>query len=163
MDAILKEQAIDTVYAESFALDTKEWDTWLDLYTEDATYWMPAWKNEQEQTTDPACEISLIYYGNRSGLEDRVFRLRTELSFASAPLFRTAHLNSNFRVSEGDNDEIIVNSSWQTNAYRLGKTLMSFGIQEHRLRKTDQGLKICYRKITLNNDIVDSVLDVYCI
>jgi 3-phenylpropionate/cinnamic acid dioxygenase small subunit len=85
------------------------------------------------------------------------------LSFASSPLFRTAHLNSNYRVSEAGNGEIIVKSSWSTSAYRLGKTLRSFGLQEHRLRKTDEGLKICYRKIMLHNDIVDNVLDFYCI
>jgi len=161
MDVSTKEQAIDVILHEASALDHRQWDEWIDLYTEDATYWMPAWVDEHNLTSDPDREISLIYYGNRSGLEDRIFRIRTELSFATTPLPRTCHINSNFRVSENDAGEIVIHSSWVTHCYSLKKTREAFGLQEHRLRKTADGLKICYRKITLQNDMIDTVLDVY--
>src|SRR3712207_6909137 len=35
-------------------------------------------------TEDPHREMSLIYYGNKGGLEDRVFRIRTERSSATS-------------------------------------------------------------------------------
>ena len=152
MDASTKEQAIDVIINEAAALDHRQWDEWINLYTEDATYWMPAWVDEHNLTSDPAREISLIYYSDRSGIEDRIFRIRTELSFATTPLPR---------VSENDAGEIVVHSSWVTHCYSLKTSREAFGVQEHRLRKTDDGLKICYRKITLHNDMVDTVLDVY--
>ena len=161
MDASTKEQAIDVIINEAAALDHKQWDDWINLYTEDATYWMPAWVDEYVTTNDPKREISLIYYGDRSGIEDRVFRIRTGLSFATTPLPRTCHINSNFRVSENSAGEIVVHSSWVTHCYSLKKSREAFGVQEHRLRNTDDGLKICFRKITLHNDLVDTVLDVY--
>ena len=39
---------------------------------------MPVWDDADQLTEDPQREISLIWYGNRGGLEDRVFRIRTE-------------------------------------------------------------------------------------
>lgn len=144
MDASTKEQAIDVIINESAALDHRQWDEWVNLYTEDATYWMPAWIDEHTLVSNPKREISLIYYGDRSGLEDRVFRIRTELSFATTPLPRTCHMNSNFRVSENDAGEIVIHSSWVTHCYSLKVSRAAFGVQEHRLRKTDDGLKICF-------------------
>ncbi|MBV1952236.1 MAG: aromatic-ring-hydroxylating dioxygenase subunit beta [Cycloclasticus sp.] len=161
MDALTKEQAVDVIINESAALDHRQWDEWTGMYTEDATYWMPAWVDEYNLTTNPKREISLIYYSDRSGLEDRIFRIRTELSFATTPLPRTCHINSNFRVSENEAGEIVIHSSWVTHCFSLKKSREAYGVQEHRLRKTDDGLKICYRKITLHNDTVDTVLDVY--
>jgi len=161
VDASIKEQAIDVIINEAAALDHRQWDDWINLYTEDATYWMPAWVDEHVTTNDPRREISLIYYGDRSGIEDRVFRIRTGLSFATTPLPRTCHINTNFRVSENGAGEIVVHSSWVTHCYSLKKARVAFGVQEHHLRKTDSGLRICFRKITLHNDLVDTVLDVY--
>jgi 3-phenylpropionate/cinnamic acid dioxygenase small subunit len=161
MDLLLKEQAIDVIINEAAALDDKRWDEWIDLYTEDAIYWMPSWVDEYTQTSNPKREISLIYYGNRSGLEDRVFRIKTDLSFSSSPLPRTCHVNTNFRVSENEAGDVVVHSSWVTHSYNLKVARNAFGVQEHHLRKVDGELKICLRKITLHNDIVDTVLDIY--
>ena len=161
MESLIKQQAVALIIDEAAALDHKQWDEWINLYTEDATYWMPAWVDEYNLTSDPKREISLIYYGNRSGIEDRVFRIRTGLSFATTPLPRTCHINTNFRVSENEAGEVVVHSSWVTHCYSLNVSREAFGVQEHHLRKTDDGLKICFRKITLHNDMVDTVLDIY--
>ena len=53
--------------------------------------------------TDPQSEVSLIYYAHRGGLEDRVFRIRTERSSAtSLPEPRTSHNISNVEIVEQD-------------------------------------------------------------
>ena len=31
------------LYAEARALDDRDWDTWLAFYAPDASFWMPAW------------------------------------------------------------------------------------------------------------------------
>ncbi|PKP67926.1 MAG: benzene 1,2-dioxygenase, partial [Alphaproteobacteria bacterium HGW-Alphaproteobacteria-5] len=59
---------------EALCLDERKWDDWLALYREDAEYWLPAWDDDGELTVDPQREISLIYYPNRAGLEDRIYR-----------------------------------------------------------------------------------------
>eukprot|EP01136_Pigoraptor_vietnamica_P002355 Opistho-1_new@30219 len=101
VDETLRHAVQDLIAREAQALDDKNWDAWLGLFTEDVEYWVPAWDSEHVLTSDPQGEMSLIYYSNRSGLEDRVFRLRTERSAASVPLPRTCHMTSNVLIDQG--------------------------------------------------------------
>ena len=88
------------LYREARLLDDKQWDEWLQLYAPDAQFWMPSWDDNDELVTDPQRDISLIYYPNRGGLEDRVFRIKTERSGAtSLPEPRTSHNISNWAVA----------------------------------------------------------------
>jgi len=88
--ALTLQAATALLHDEGLCLDERRWDDWLALYVEDAVYWVPAWKSENETTTDPARELSLIYYQGRGGLEDRIWRLKSGLSVAANPLRRTA-------------------------------------------------------------------------
>ena len=92
-------------YREARYLDDKDWDAWLALYAADASFWMPSWDDRDQLTEDPQREISLIWYGNRGGLEDRVFRIRTERSSATLPDTRTSHNLSNIELL-GEDDGI---------------------------------------------------------
>ena len=84
---------------EARYLDDKQWSEWLELYHENAEFWMPSWDDDGQLVTDPQTEISMIYYGHRGGLEDRVFRIRTERSSAtSLPEPRTSHNISNVEI-----------------------------------------------------------------
>ena len=68
------------LYREARLLDDRAWDEWLTCYAPDVTYWMPAWDDDDRLTEDPQSQISLIYYPDRDGLEDRIFRIKTERS-----------------------------------------------------------------------------------
>lgn len=79
-------------YREARLLDDKDWESWLELYAPDAEFWMPSWDDDDQLVTDPQRQISLIWSGNKGGLEDRIFRIRTERSSAtSMPEPRTQH------------------------------------------------------------------------
>src|SRR3984893_15082427 len=69
---------------EARFLDDKEWDNWLALYAPNVEFWMPSWDDDDQLVSDPQTEISLIWYGNKGGLEDRVFRIGTERSSATS-------------------------------------------------------------------------------
>jgi 3-phenylpropionate/cinnamic acid dioxygenase small subunit len=71
----------------------------------------------------PAAPISLIYYANRDGLEDRVFRIKTERSSASMPEPRTSHMIANV--------EILASG-------RRGGRALQLPHAEHRYKITDQ-------------------------
>ncbi len=98
-------------YREAMLLDRRRWDDWIDLFTEDAVYWVPAWKNEEETTDDPDTQLNLIYLRDRGGLEDRVFRIETRDSYASVPLDRTVHVVSNVLIESETGDEIEVTAN----------------------------------------------------
>ena len=108
-------------------------------------------------------ELSLIYYGSRAGLEDRVYRIRTELSLASHPLPRTVHMTSNHRVAENAEGQIGVRSNWATHSYRLDQAHTFFGTQDHVLRRAGARLRIQRRKIVVANDRIPNVLDIYSV
>ena len=87
------------LYREARYLDDREFDQWLECYAPDAEFWMPSWDDDDTLVTDPQREISLIYYNNRGGLEDRVFRIKTDRSSAtSLPEPRTGHNISNVEI-----------------------------------------------------------------
>ena len=83
---ITRAEAEDLIAREGLMLDRRDWDGWLALFTEDCTYWMPAWRDEETPTEDPQSELSLIWYQGRHNLEDRVWRVKSGLSVASVPL-----------------------------------------------------------------------------
>jgi benzoate/toluate 1,2-dioxygenase beta subunit len=98
------EQVRQFLYYEARLLDDRQWDEWLSCYSPQVVYWMPAWGDDDQLTRDPQKEISLIYYPNREGLEDRVYRIKTERSGASTPEPRTTHIISNVELL-GESDE----------------------------------------------------------
>ena len=163
MSPELSSAARELVTYEGWLIDQRDWDAWLALYTEDAEYWLPCWDDEFTLTENPNNELSLIYYGSRAGLEDRIYRLRTERSLASTPLPRTCHMINIAKVSETKDDAIIVCSNWTTHAYRLSKAHSFFGQQTHTLRKIDGELKIAKRKVVVANDRIPNVLDIYSV
>jgi benzoate/toluate 1,2-dioxygenase subunit beta len=163
MDEPFLAEAERLVAREGWLLDCKNWDEWLSLYTEDATYWLPCFKDESNLTKDPERELSLIYYSGRAGLEDRVYRIRTGQSLASTPLPRTCHMVTIAECVAESDGGVRVESNWVTYSYKLEKAVSLFGTQTHRLRKEKGGLRIAWREIILMNDIIPSVLDIYSV
>jgi benzoate/toluate 1,2-dioxygenase subunit beta len=149
------------LYREARHLDEREWDQWLALYATDVEYWMPAWDDDDQLTEDPHSEISLIYYGDRNGLEDRVFRIRTERSSASMPEPRTSHLTSNVEVLAERDDAVDVRYNFHTLCHRYKLTDQYFGTVYATLRKVDGGFLIARKKIILKNDYIRQVIDIY--
>ena len=159
----LRAEAEDVLFREAYYLDGQKWDDWLELFTEDCEYWVPSWKDEHQVTEDPKREISLIYYGGRFGLEDRVWRIRSGQSIASTPLPRTTHAVHNVFIDGQVNGEMTVRSTWTANCFfhKTNKSEVFYGDYEHRLRKTDDGWKICRKYVVLKNDYIPTMLDVY--
>ena len=158
-------EAEDLLYREALYLDRRQWDEWLALYTEDCTYWMPAWANETTPTADPDAELSLIYYRGRRNLEDRVWRLRSGQSVASTPLPRTVHAVTNVLVEEADVAEARVAASFTVHRYdvRSDRTHVFFGRYDYRLVQTDGAWRIAAKTILLLNDMIPTVVDVYSV
>ena len=163
MPADLLECCSQVLFDEAAYLDQRYWPDWLALYTKDAEYWVPAWTDETTPTSDTQNELSLIYYTSKAGLEDRVWRIESGLSPASQPMARTCHLISNVRVTNAAEDQPSVASNWQVNLYKPEKqqSFQYYGFYEHVLRRSADGYLIAKKKITLLNDVVEDVLDIY--
>lgn len=150
------------VYREARLLDDREWDEWLECYSKEATFWMPAWDDDDELTRDPQSEISLIYYPNREGLEDRVYRIKTERSGAtSIPEPRTTHQVSNLEVLSQEGGKVELRFNWHTLSHRYQQTSAFFGTSFYTLDVSGDAPLITYKKVVLNNDYIHQVIDVY--
>jgi 3-phenylpropionate/cinnamic acid dioxygenase small subunit len=155
----------DLLAHEGRALDERRWDDWIALYREDAQYWVPAWKSESQPTADPDSEISLIYYADRRGLEERIMRIRSGKSLSSTPLHRTAHFVSNVLVDAVNEASIDAVAAFQVNIFdpRSKKQHVFFGHYSVHLVREQQRWLIGRKKTQLLNDYIPTMLDVYCL
>jgi 3-phenylpropionate/cinnamic acid dioxygenase small subunit len=151
---------------EGIYLDEQRWNEWLDLFAPDCEFWVPAWTSDRTLAADPQRELSHIYYANRQGLEDRIVRIRTGRSPASAPMPRTAHLVSAVLALEPPAPERLrLRSTWASHVFfpRSRMTYTFFGYAIHELAQRDNRWVIQRKKTVLQNDFIPTMLDVYCI
>lgn len=158
---ITYEAVRDFLYREARYLDDKAWDNWLELYAPDATFWMPSWDDNDQLTQDPQREISLIWYGRRDGLEDRVFRIKTERSSASIPDTRTSHNLSNIELLEQADGVACVRFNWHTLSFRYKTVDSYFGTSFYTLDTRGAQPLITAKKVVLKNDYVRQLIDIY--
>jgi benzoate/toluate 1,2-dioxygenase beta subunit len=150
------------LYGEARCLDDRDWDGWLAHYAPDAEFWMPAWDDDDRLTENPQAEISLIWYGHKGGLEDRVFRIRTERSSAtSLPEPRTSHNISNVEILEQGSGVCKLRFNWVTFSYRYKTTDTYFGTSFYTLDTTGPQPLIRRKEVVLKNDYIHHVVDVY--
>ena len=123
---------------------------------------MPAWDDDDQLVTDPQTEISLIWYGHKGGLEDRVFRIKTKRSSAtSMPEPRTAHNISNVEILRQGGGVCETRCNWVTFSYRHKTVDIYFGTSFYTLDTTAVPPLIKRKKVILKNDCIHHVVDIY--
>ena len=80
----------DYLYMEARLLDSGQFEKWMDLFTEDALYWVPAGRDD----IDPSRHVSIIH-DDKAQMAVRVKRLRSGFAFAQDPASRVHRLISN--------------------------------------------------------------------
>ena len=153
------------LYREARLLDHGEWSEWVAMYREDAVYWVPAWLDEYQTTSDPATQVSLVYHDQRRGLEERIARIESRKSITALPLPRTVHQVSNPEAEETEPGQIFCHSGFSVHVYdpRVAKEHVRHGRYQHTLIRESEGWKIARKVITLVNDCVPTLLDFYSI
>jgi benzoate/toluate 1,2-dioxygenase beta subunit len=161
IDNDLKRDVAKLINWETTLLDRREWDDWIDLFAEDAVYWVPTWVDEERTVTDPETQLNLMYFRNRGGIEDRVFRIESRDSYASLPLDRTVHIVSNILVAGVEGDEISATANCLVHSFGKHGAQTRASLYDFKLRKTEAGLKIILKKITLIDDKLEGPVDIY--
>lgn len=149
------------LYREARYLDDREFEKWLTCYHDDVELWMPTWADDR-LSEDPQSEISLMYYPNKGGLEDRVFRIRTERSSAtSIPEPRTSHNISNVEVIERRGSIVDVRFNWHTMYFRYNTVDPYYGTSFYTIDFSSGAPLIRRKTIILKNDYIHHVIDTY--
>jgi benzoate/toluate 1,2-dioxygenase beta subunit len=134
------------LYHEARLLDTGQLEAWLELFTDDATYWLPL---EREQK-DPV-ETSSIIHDDRTLLELRVKQARHPRAHARLPLARTVHQVGNIIVLKETASEMLVASTLNLVEWRQEKQRVWGALVEHRLRRAGESFKIAHKRVDLVN------------
>ena len=134
------------LYHEARLLDAGELEAWLELFTEDATYWVPLERGQK----DPH-ETSSLIYDDRALLALRVKQAHHPRAHARQPLARTVHQVGNVAVVKEDKDSILVNSTLTLVEWRNEKQRVWGALVEHRLRRAQAGLRIARKRVDLVN------------
>jgi 3-phenylpropionate/cinnamic acid dioxygenase small subunit len=163
-DAALLSEVQELIYREARLLDAQRWADWSKLYADDAVFWVPAFRMDGSYTENPAEELNMIYIASRSGIEDRIYRLETEIALSSTPMPRTSHLVGMVTIDDADARKVKAFASWQVvwvNEVR-GQVLRA-GSYEYVLRRTAEGLRIAQKKILLVGTVIEGYFDFYAV
>ena len=161
--AQLREAVTELLLEEADTVDQRRWDDWLALFEEDATYYAPAWEGDDDLTSDPHQEISLIFCGNRERMWDRVWRIKSNLSSSLARMPRTCHLVTNIRVSDVSNSTLKATANFRTETFKHEEkdSTAFFGRYLYDLKRTGDQLTIQNKKIIVYNDIIPRQMDIF--
>ena len=134
------------LYHEARLLDTQRFEEWLELFTDDATYWVPLEQNQK----DPV-ETSSIIHDDRTLLELRVRQARHPRAHARQPLARTVHQVGNVTVSAAEAGDITVDSTLQLIEFRNERQRLYGALVQHRLRRAGKSFRIAHKRVELVN------------
>jgi 3-phenylpropionate/cinnamic acid dioxygenase small subunit len=153
----------DLYYGEADLLDERHYEPWLDLFTEDAIYWMPMRKNVpwEERGRDITSEDDISWMqDDKETLTKRVKQLLTGIHWAEEPLSRVSHLITNIRLADpvtelAEGQSMRVKCRFFVYRNRLEtETDHLVGRREDVLRRAGGTLKIARRKIILEQSVL---------
>lgn len=132
------------LYREAALLDERRFDEWLELFTDDATYWVP-----QGDEEDPQREVSIIY-DDRQRMHERVLRLGSGFAYSQDPPSSTCHLVGNVTAAPGEADgELVVSSKLVVAEVRRNAQNLFAGTVEHVLVPAGEELRIRRKVVRL--------------
>jgi 3-phenylpropionate/cinnamic acid dioxygenase small subunit len=156
----LRREIEEFLYLEAELLDERRLREWLDLFAEDARYWMPIRYNPVERPGDLSDELSKPgegYYfdDTKETLKVRVERVYSKQAWAEMPPSRTRRLITNVRVKQDDGIEIEVHSNFLVYRTRMEKDEDFFvGTRKDIVRRFNDHLKIARRTIILDQAVL---------
>ena len=158
---LLKEEIEAFLYREAELLDERRYEAWLDLFTEDAHYFMPMRRNvprdePEREFTRAGADVNWFDEG-KDTLTRRVKQILTGLHWAEEPPSRICHLISNIQVLAATPApaEVTVKSRFLVYRNRVEtETDFLVGRREDLLRRADGGWKIARRTIVLDQNVL---------
>ena len=161
---LLKEEIEAFLYREAELLDERRYEAWLDLFTDDAHYFMPMRRNvphdePEREFTRAGADVNWFDEG-KDTLTRRVKQILTGLHWAEEPPSRICHLISNIQIlttapTGPAPGEVTVKSRFLVYRNRVEtETDFLVGKREDLLRRANGGWKIARRRIVLDQNVL---------
>ena len=139
------------LYLEARLLDSQRYEEWLELFTEDARYWVPA----TDLPEGRAGETLGLIDDDIVRIRARVERLLSRHAHAEYPWSRTRRLVTNARITGLEGDEISASASFLVYRIRNRHVDPYIGHYEYVFRRTGGALKIRSRTAILDLEVLD--------
>ena len=161
----LKADVEDFYYQEADLLDDRRFRDWLELLTDDISYFMPIRRNvkfgQQAARENTKRGEGISWFDeDKWTLTKRVEQILTGVHYAEEPLSRITHMVSNVQIKGarpeiGAARELDVTSRFLVYQNRVEyETYIFVGRRNDTLRLTDNGWKIARREILLEQNIL---------
>ena len=149
MEAIINDTFLvqQFIYKEQRCIDEKRWSDWLDLFSDDAEYWIPLDNSDES----PGQSLSIVYE-TKIGMELRCRRYAHPLLHAQNPPSRTAHSSANIMLDQIDEEKnsYVVHAQFTMHEYRLNTQKTWAGNMLYHLQKFGvNDFKIARKKVEL--------------
>lgn len=135
------------LYHEAALLDAGALDDWVELFTDDGVYWVPA----RTGAPDPARHVSIVY-DDKPRLLVRVARLQSGKEYAQEPPSRTCRQVSNVAVLSTGEGDVDVEASAVLVVYETRPNTTTQTIPARatwRLARTDDGFRVRRKQVML--------------
>jgi 3-phenylpropionate/cinnamic acid dioxygenase small subunit len=159
-DAALQHEIEQFLYYEAAVLDARRYPDWLDLLSEDCSYYMPTRYNrtrrEMEHEFSHANEVA-HFDDDKASLRVRVKRLLTGQAWAEDPPSRTRHMVTNVRIDRRSANELQVFCNFHVYRSRLERDVETFVGERHdtlRRHSAAPGWQIVRRVILLDQTVL---------
>ena len=136
------------LYLEASCLDRPNLDAWIQLYTEDGTYWMPVIEDQE----DPLNHVSL-FYDDRVMMEIRRRNFIHPRAASKDYKVRSSHIISNIQITEYDEEtgSCTVTSNFHCAMYYQDKQTLYAGTYKHELVRHEDAYLIRHKRVDLIN------------
>lgn len=161
----LKADVEDFLYEEANLLDERRFRDWLDLLSDDISYFMPMRRNvkfgQHAERENTKSGVGISWFDeDKWTLTKRVDQILTGVHYAEEPLSRICHMVSNVQIrkvtpSLEAPQEVEVRSRFLVYQNRVEYETYTFvGKRTDVLRRTPAGWKIARREIILDQNVL---------
>ena len=136
------------LYRQAECLDGKRWQEFIELFTEDGTYWMPA---TPAQTTGDG--VPSIFWEDRNLMTVRAKRLGHPRAWSQKTTWGTNHVVGNVVVERQDarTGDLVVRSRFHMMEFRRDISRHFAGTYRHRLVRANGGYRIKLQRVDMVN------------
>ncbi len=134
------------LFWQSELLDSKQWQRYIDLFTDDGVYWMPVTPDQTDWESAPS-----IFAEDKPMMEVRAGRISHPMAWSQAPMWATSHLVGNIVIESDTPQQVAVRSRFQMMELRRDTIRHFAGTYRHTLVAAGDGFRIRLQRVDLFN------------
>lgn len=145
--AVVQHAVEQFLYRQAELLDAKRWREYVDLFTDDGIYWMPA---RPEDTTWDG--VPSIFAEDKNLMDVRIGRVQHPDAWSQRPLWGTNHVVGNVIVERvAANGDVVARSRFHMLELRRDNVRHFAGSYVHHLEKTGDSYRIKLQRVDMTN------------